>query len=108
MDLKWANPAACGRVSEWEVLTEDIFSDHLYIIMDVTIGGAGGDRLFGSGRTEGSSERRRWSFLRLAATHRNEDIMTAAALTVAWAEESPMDEETEARAARLRRDLQAI
>jgi hypothetical protein len=76
--------------------------------MDVTVGGGGGDRLFGSGRTEGSSGRRRSSFLWLGATHRDEDVMTAAAMAVAWAEESPMDEETEARAARLRRDLQAI
>ena len=43
--LTWANPAASDRVSGWEVLTEEILSDHLYIVMDVAVGGAVGDRL---------------------------------------------------------------
>jgi hypothetical protein len=80
---------------------------HLYIVMDVTVGGAGGDRLFGSCGPEGSSGKRRRSFPRWAAIHRDEDLMTAAAMAVAWAE-SLADEETEAGTARLRRDLQVI
>jgi hypothetical protein len=108
VDFTWANPAASGRVSGWEVLAEGKLSDQLYIAMDVTVGGAGGDRSFGSCGLEGSSVRRRRSFLRWVATHRDEDLTTAAAMAVAWAEEPPADVETMAGAARLRRDLQAI
>ena len=39
---------------------------------------------------------------------RDEDFMAAAAIAVAWSEESPIDEDAEAGATRLRRDLHAI
>jgi hypothetical protein len=64
--------------------------------------------LFGSCGPEGLTRRRRRNFPRWAATHRDEDLMTAAAMAVAWAEEPPADEEMEAGAARLRCNLQAI
>jgi hypothetical protein len=41
------------------------------------------------------------------AIHHDKDLMIAAAVAVAWAEESPVDEETKAGAV-LRRDLHAI
>jgi hypothetical protein len=85
-------------------LAEGKLSDQLYIAMDETVGGAQGDRSFGSCGPDGSSVRRRRSFLRWVATHRDEDLTTA----VAWAEEAPADVESMAGAARLRRDLQAI
>jgi hypothetical protein len=107
VDLTRQNPAASGRVSGWEVLAEKTLSDHLYIVMDVTVGSAGGDRSFELCGPEGSSARRR-NFPRWATTHRDEDLMTTAAMAVAWAEEPPAHEETEAGAARLRRDLHAI
>ena len=44
----------------------------------------------------------------MAATHRDEDFMAAAAIAVAWSEESPNAEDAEAGATRLRRDLHAI
>ena len=47
-------------------------------------------------------------FPRWAATHRDEDFMAAAAIAVAWSGGSPTDEDAEAGATRLRRDLHAI
>ena len=41
-------------------------------------------------------------------THHDEDFMATAAIAVAWSEESLIDEEAEAGATRLRRDLHAI
>jgi hypothetical protein len=108
MELTWANPAASGRVLGWDVSAEEALSDHLYVVMDVTVGGAGGNRSLGSCGTEGSSRRRKSNFPRWAASHRDEDHMTAAAMAVAWAEEPPADEETEAGAIHLRRYLHAI
>ena len=49
-----------------------------------------GDCLFGARGPIGPPGRRR--FLRWAATHRDEDFMAAAAIVVAWSEESPTDE----------------
>ena len=40
MDLTWANPAASRRVSGWGMSPEETLSDHLYISMEVAIGGA--------------------------------------------------------------------
>jgi hypothetical protein len=42
------------------------------------------------------------------ATHCDEDIMVAAAIAVAGSEQSPADEDAEAGAIRLRRDMHAI
>ena len=42
------------------------------------------------------------------AIHRDKDFMAAAAIAVAWSEESPTDEDTEAEAIRLRRDMHAL
>jgi hypothetical protein len=65
------------------VSAEETLSDHLYIVMDVTVGGVGGDRSFESCGPVGSSGRRRRNFPRWAATHRDEDLMTAVAMAVA-------------------------
>jgi hypothetical protein len=90
------------------VSAEEILSDHLYIVMDVTIDSVRGERSLGTRGPDGSSGRGRRNFPRWAATHRDEDLMAAAAMAVAWSEESLADEETEAGAVRLRRDLHAI
>jgi hypothetical protein len=106
--LTWTKPAASGRVSGWEVLAEETLSDHLYIVMDVAIGDVRDDSSFGTRGSDGSSGRRRKNFPRWAATHWDEDLIATAAMAVAWTEESPVDEETEAGAVRLKRDLHAI
>jgi hypothetical protein len=59
VDLTLENPASSGRISWKEVSAEETLSDHLYIVMDVIVGGAGGDRSFGSRGPESSSGRRR-------------------------------------------------
>jgi hypothetical protein len=108
VDFTWANPAASGRITRWEASAGETLSDHLYIVMDVTVCGAGGDRSFGSCGPEGSYGRRRRNFQRWPATHRDEDLTTSAAMAVVWAEEPPADEETETGTASMRRDLHAI
>ena len=81
--------------------------DHLHILMEVVVGGAMGDpSLVASGPTGPSGRRRR--FLRWAATHRDEDFMAAAAIAIVWSEESPTDEDAEAGAIWLRRDVHEI
>lgn len=80
MDLTWANPAASGRVSRWEVSPEETFSGHLDIVMDVAVGDARDDRLSGM-RGPGSSSERRKNFPRWTVTHGDEDLMTAAAMS---------------------------
>ncbi|XP_068974756.1 uncharacterized protein [Bombus flavifrons] len=100
VDLTWANPAASRRVSGWEVSPEETHSDHLYILMEVAVGGAMGDRSSGARGPIGPSGRRR--------TRRDEDFMAATAIAVAWLEEPPTDEGAEAGATRLRRDMHSI
>lgn len=51
LDFTWPNPAAIGRVSEWETL-----SDHLYIPIDVAMGGPSRTRRPGARRGGGASE----------------------------------------------------
>jgi hypothetical protein len=108
VDITWANPAASGRITRWEAPAEETLSDHLYIVMDVTVCGAGGDRSFGSCGPEGSYGRRRRNFQRWPATYRDEDLATSATMAVVWAEEPTADEETETGTASMRRDLHAI
>jgi hypothetical protein len=62
--LTWANPAVSGRVTGWEASAEEALSDHLYIVMDMTVGGAGGDRSFGTCGPKCSSGRRRRNYPR--------------------------------------------
>ena len=80
-------------------------SDRLYILMEVEIGDTMGDRSF-DGRWPIGPPRRR--FPRWAAIHRDKNFMAAAAIAVAWSEESPTDEDTEAGAIQQRRDMRAI
>ena len=105
--LTWASPVASRRVSGWGVSPEETLSDHLYILMEVAVRGAMGDPSLDASGPTGPPGRRR-GFPRWAATHRDQDFMAAAAIAVAWSEESPTDEDAEAGATRLRRDLHAI
>ena len=107
MDLTWVSPAASRRVSGWGVSPEETLSDHLYILMEVAVRAAMGDPSLDASGPTGPPIRRR-GFPRWAATHCDEDFMVAAAITVAWSEESPTDENAEAGATPLRRDLHAI
>jgi hypothetical protein len=97
----------CFRFGPRTVSPEETLLDHLYIVMEVAVGGAMDDRSFGARGTVGPPGKRR-RFTRWTATHCDEDFMVAAAVAVAWSEESPADEDAEAGAIRLRRDMHAI
>ena len=107
MDHTWASPTASRHVSGWGVSPEETLSDHLYILMEVAVRGVIGDTSLDASGTIGPPGRRR-RFPRWAATHCDEDFMAAAAIAVAWSEESPTNEDAEAGETRLRRDLHAI
>ncbi|XP_033360707.1 uncharacterized protein LOC117239317 [Bombus vosnesenskii] len=107
VDFIWANPAASRRVSGWGVSPELTLSFHLYIFMEAAVGGVMGDRSLGARGLISPPERRR-RFPRWAVTRRHEDFMAAAAIAVAWLEKSRADEDAEAGATRLRRDMHAI
>ncbi|XP_076482261.1 uncharacterized protein LOC143303938 [Bombus vancouverensis nearcticus] len=94
----------CFRLGVSPELT---LSDHLYIFMEVAVGGVMGDRSL-SARGLISPPGRRRRFPRWAVTRRDEDFMVAAAIAVAWLEKSRADEDAEAGATRLRRDMHAI
>ena len=67
MDLTWTNPAAYRRVSSWDMSPEETLSDHFYILMEVAVGGAMGDRSFSVHGPIGPPGRRR-RFPRWAGT----------------------------------------
>ncbi|XP_076482497.1 uncharacterized protein LOC143304049 [Bombus vancouverensis nearcticus] len=106
VDFTLANHAVSRRVSGWEVSPEETLSDHLYILMEVVVGGAmGGRSLDARGPIRPPGMRR---ILLWAVTRRDEDFMATAAIAVAWLEESRADEDAEVGAIRLRRDMHAI
>jgi hypothetical protein len=85
VDLPWANPAATGHVSGWEVSRQETLSDHLYIQMDVAVESR--PRMREPGRpSKGRVRLPRWG-----VTQCDDDLVAAAAIVIAWRERAPTD-----------------